>query len=620
MEGCPILIRLDETTIKSNCFRPNAGESFLTEEFPLPIMRSRFAYRTIATLALMLLLSNLATTIAAPPSDGGTTTISSDESWNDDSTFDGDVVVASGATLTISSNLTVAPGSSITVSDGGTLLMDSADMQSEDEEIWLSMIRTTASVEIPLQGIGGEVTIRLHFTAELTQGTLKAGFNGTELQSVGGSQTDLTTTLDAGTDSVQIDFEAAGFLIVKVSGIDVLEGSFNDAIENLRGLNYHNMKADGVTTWGITIAQGGNLNIDSSLLIGVDMNCFGTCSLSSSTMHTFAPIDLSASGNMTLDSSNLNGSITYEDVKGLLGAQIEWDDNSLGTGGDTDRWIIEIQGQTLTAPLSGVMITLEGLGYWNSSSQVSTGSDGTATLPSRIVQWMDSSGVISSENSQITGVTYSEASNSWGTFSGATSALGTEDVSVTLNLPMISVLSIEVLDEKSMTSESVDVKATVKNDGAAATIRLECTDSTGADVSTYPTAIPVNASAGATVEVEFTWTQYQKGEESLTCTPMIPSAFSEHETLVLSDASSASSQSIDWEAPIDPNEGGMVTTIIVAIVIAIGALLFYSRKVQAKEYDVEIEEDESAGEDVSEEGNEEDSDDSEEEPLEVSED
>jgi len=101
---------------------------------------------------------------------------------------------------------------------------------------------------------------------------------------------------------------------------------------------------------------------------------------------------------------------------------------------------------------------------------------------------------------------------------------------------------------------------------------------------------------------------------------MIPSAFSEHETLVLSDASSASSQSIDWEAPIDPNEGGMVTTIIVAIVIAIGALLFYSRKVQAKEYDVEIEEDESAGEDVPEEGNEEDSDDSEEEPLEVSED
>ena len=233
---------------------------------------------------------------------------------------------------------------------------------------------------------------------------------------------------------------------------------------------------------------------------------------------------------------------------------------------------------------------------------------------------MDSSGVVSSEDSQITGITFSEASNSWGTFSGATSALGTEDVSITLNLPMISVLSIEVLDEKSMTSESVDVIATVKNDGAAATIRLSCTDSTGADVSTYPTAIPVNASAGATIEVEFTWTQYQKGEESLTCTPMIPSAFSEHETLVLSDASSASSQSIDWEAPIDPNEGGMVTTIIVAIVIAIGALLYYSRQVQAKEYDVDIEEDDAAEEDVSEDGSEEDSDGAEEEPLEVSKD
>ncbi len=620
MERCPILIRLSKATAKSNCFLPIVGESFLAEEFPLTAMRSRFAYRTIATLVLMLLLSNLTTTIAAPPSDGSTSTISIDESWNDDSVFNGTVVVASGATLTISSNLTVATGSSITVSDGGTLLLDSANVQSEDNDTWLSMIRTTASLEIPLQGIGGEVTVRLHFTAQLTEGTLKAGFNGTELQNVGGSQADLTTTLEAGTNSVQIDFEAAGFLVVKISGIDVLEGSDNDAIEDLRGLDYINMKADGVTTWGITIAQGGTMNIDSSLLIGVDMNCFGTCTLSSATMHSFAPIDLSASGNLTLDSSNLNGSITYEDVKGLLGAQIEWDDNSIGTGGDTDRWIIEIQGQTLTAPLSGVMITLEGLGYWNSSSQVSTGSDGTATLPSRIVQWMDSSGVVSSENSQITGVTFSEASNSWGTFSGATSALGIEDVSITLNLPMISVLSIEVLDEKSMTSESVDVKATVKNDGAAATIRLSCTDSTGADVSTYPTAIPVNASAGATVEVEFTWTQYQKGEESLTCTPMIPSAFSEHETLVLSDASSASSQSIDWEAPIDPNEGGMVTTIIVVIVIAIGALLYYSRQVQAKEYDVEIEEDDATEQDVSEDGGVEDSDDSEEEALEVSED
>jgi hypothetical protein len=201
---------------------------------------------------------------------------------------------------------------------------------------------------------------------------------------------------------------------------------------------------------------------------------------------------------------------------------------------------------------------------------------------------MDSSGVVSSEDSQITGVTYSEASNSWGTFSGSSGPLGTDDVTLTLNLPMLSILSLDVLDDKSMTSDSVDVKVSVKNEGASATIRLSCTDSSGADASTYPSSIPVNASAGATTDVEFTWTQFQKGEESLICTPMIPSAFSEHESLVLTNTSSATSQSIDWEAPIDPNEGGMVTTLIVAIVIAIGALLYYSKRAPAKEFDTDI--------------------------------
>lgn len=616
MEGCSILIRRITGADESISFPPIAGVAFLSEEAPLPAMRPRCAYRTIATLVLMLLLNNLTTITAAPPSDASTSTISVDENWSDDAIFNGSVIVASGATLTISSNLTVATGSSITVSDGGELVMDSATMQSEANDTWLSMIRTTASLEIPLQGIGGEVTVRLYFTAELTQGTLKAGFNGTELQDVGGDHTDLTTTLTASTNSVQIDLEAAGFIAIKISGIDVLEGSDNDAIEDLRGLDYHNMKADGVTTWNLAISSGGTLNTVSSMLNGVDLNCLGTCTLASTSMHTFAPIDLGATGSLSLDSSDLNGSITYEDVKGLLGAQIDWDANSTGTGGETDRWILENQGQTLTAPLSGVAITLEGLGYWNTSTQVSTGSDGTVTLSSRIVQWMDSSGVVSVEDSQITGVTYSEASNSWGTFSGSTGPLGTGDVTLTLNLPMISVLSVEVLDDKSMTSESVDVKATIKNDGAAATIRLSCTDSTGADVSTYPTAIPVNASAGVTIEVEFTWTQFQKGEESLICTPMIPSVFSEHQTLILSDASSATSQSTDWEAPIDPNEGGMVTTLIVVIVITIGALLYYSKRAPAKEYDTVIEEEEESAED----GSEEEEDDSEDETTEVSED
>ena len=568
-------------------------------------MRRLSAFRNSCLVALLILLSVQSGTIAAPPSDGSNSTITSDEEWSSDGVFNGSVVIASGATLTVSANMTIVEGSSITVSQGGTLDIDSGSMHGESNDTWLSMIRDEASIEVPLQGIGGEITIRLFFTAELTEGTLKAGFTGSELQNVSGRHADFTSNVAVSTDSVQIDLQAAGFMAVKVSAITVLEGSNNDDVEDLRSLVYYNMKADGIATWNIAVSEGGILQAESTSMSGIDLNCLGDCSLNSTTMQTFEPIDLGATGTLNLDDCNLNGSITYEDVKGLLGAQINWDSDSIGTGGETDRWIIELSGQTLSAPLSGVEITLQGLGYWNTSTQVTTGSDGTATLTTRIIQWMDSSGQIESEDAKITSVLYTATANGWGTFSGQTGPLGTEDTAVSLSLPEISVISVELLEEEGNSGKSVDVKASIKNDGASANIRLSCTDSNGADVSTYPSSIPVNATSGETVEVEFTWTQFSDGKETLTCEPMIPSAFSENPDMVLGDSSSATSEELDWQEPIEANDGGVVTIIIVAISIAVAALLFMSKRVQSdKKYDVEVPEDEESTVEESEDAEE----------------
>ena len=323
------------------------------------------------------------------------------------------------------------------------------------------------------------------------------------------------------------------------------------------------------------------------------MNCAGNCSLNLTTMHSFEPIDLSSTGILNLYSSNLNGSITDEDVKGLVGAEINWDSSSIGSGGYTDRWIIEVEGQTLQAPLPNVMVMLEGLGYWNETKQLWSNDDGSISVPSRIVQWMDSSGGTYTEDAKISSVTFSEVSNSWGTFSGPGGSLGTEDLNITLNLPLISVAAITVSETKAKTSTPLDVELTIQNDGAAATIRLSCTDSTGQDVSTSPSFIPVTAAAETSTVVQFTWTQFSKGEESITCTTMLPSALKDHSTLVLADGPAASSDSIDWAAPIDPDEGGVVTLMIIAIVIAILCLLFYSRKMTAAtEEDVVVEDEE----------------------------
>ncbi len=572
-------------------------------------MRRLSAFRNSCLVVLLILLSIQSNTIAAPPSDGSNSTITSDEEWSSDGVFDGSVVIASGATLTVSANMTIAEDSSITVSQGGTLDIDSGSMHAESENYWLTVYPNEASIEVPLQGIGGDTTIRIYFSNNITSGTsLKAGFNGSALQDVTGNFVDFTSNLAPSTDYAKIDLQTPSLNTVHITRITVLEGSDNNDVEDIRSLVYRNMKADGAISWSINIQQGGTLHTNSATLSSINLECFGNCSLTATTMRTFEPIDLGATGTLNLDDCNLNGSITDEDVKGSLGAQVNWDEDSEGTGGDVDRWTIKSHEQTLTAPLFQVEIGIEGFeqnGYFNLPMNVSTGTGGTATLPPRIVQWMDSSGTVNSDNATIVSIRFKGAEDSWGIFYGEPQALGTDDVELSLDLPEISITSLEVVDSEATSGDPVVVKATVKNDGATASIKLICEDSSGGDVSTSPTFIPVNATSGQSVVVEFTWTQYSDGKESLSCEPVVPNAFSDNPDMVLGDSSSATSGELDWQEPIEANDGGMVTIIIVAISIAVAALLFMSKRETDKEYDVEVPEDEDSDAEESEDAEEE---------------
>ena len=143
---------------------------------------------------------------------------------------------------------------------------------------------------------------------------------------------------------------------------------------------------------------------------------------------------------------------------------------------------------------------------------------------------------------------------------------------------MISVMSVEIDDESDANvGDSVSATATVKNDGAAATIALTCTDSSGVDVSTLPMFISVEAGAQSTTTVQFTWVQYSSGEESITCSPLIPEAFEGFENLVLTEQSSANSSSMKWIAPVDSG-ANMAIWLMVAVIVGIGALLTFTKK------------------------------------------
>jgi hypothetical protein len=303
-------------------------------------------------------------------------------------------------------------------------------------------------------------------------------------------------------------------------------------------------------------------------------------------MQSFEPIDLSDSGIITLIDSNLNGSITDEDIKRLPGAEVNWDETTTGSGGYTDRWVIERSGQKINTTLPGVMIQLIELGYWNESKTVTTDSSGMTTLPTRIIQWMDSSGEVHSESARIENISFNGAS-AWGTFTGPLGLLGSDDITLSLDLPMISVMSVEIDDESDANvGDSVSVTAKVKNDGAAATIKLTCTDSSGADVRTSPSYIPVEAGAQSTTTVQFAWIQDSSGEESITCSPLIPSAFEDFQNLVLTEQSSANSSSMKWIAP-DDSGTNMAIWLMAAVIVGVGALLAFTQKGGAVEEEAE---------------------------------
>ncbi|MCP2505173.1 MAG: hypothetical protein NLN65_07760, partial [Candidatus Poseidoniaceae archaeon] len=82
--------------------------------------------RTAVSFTILLILTSLSTLAgvhADAPSNGSTVLITADETWNETTTMDGNLIVSSGSTLTITSEVTIATNSSILVEQGATLIV-----------------------------------------------------------------------------------------------------------------------------------------------------------------------------------------------------------------------------------------------------------------------------------------------------------------------------------------------------------------------------------------------------------------------------------------------------------------------------------------------------------------
>lgn len=99
-----------------------------------------------------------------------TTTISSDTTWNTDTTHCGNIIVTNNATLIITAQLTMNPAAKIIVQDGGTLIVNTGTIQN-------ATIDVQSSAKLQLRNNGtlylkqlGSLNVRLGAEADLDYG------------------------------------------------------------------------------------------------------------------------------------------------------------------------------------------------------------------------------------------------------------------------------------------------------------------------------------------------------------------------------------------------------------------------------------------------------------------
>ena len=96
------------------------------------IMRSALLFLMLILMAISPIVSSVSA--SEPPDGGASITITGEHTWSQDDTLNGSVIVSSGATLTIQSELTVSDGSQIIVQEGGTIDIDQGKLIAEKND------------------------------------------------------------------------------------------------------------------------------------------------------------------------------------------------------------------------------------------------------------------------------------------------------------------------------------------------------------------------------------------------------------------------------------------------------------------------------------------------------
>jgi hypothetical protein len=448
-----------------------------------------------AIFATMILLvatfSAIPLTLATAPSGDSDETISSATVWDEDGIVNGTLLIESGSSLTINSNISVISGSSIMVEDGASLTLNGNLVGAELDS--LIRLQYDSSLLFNLGDVAESGTMRVEFDYQIPSELIFNITVGEEVTNASGKEfVDITVPLNG--DDINVNFSISSFSTTHITSVSFAHSGDTVVTFSPQEMNYDSASLVWLSS-SFDLSVLGDFTMDSATLDGADLNCIGECTIANSQLTGSAPINIQNEGSLSISESSISGSRTDEDIIAHDAAALTYTSNT-GTGGDTDSWIRLLSERIIQTNSNSVNVYETGIGYGDDSRYDITNESGIVDIGGsefrRIVEWMDGDGMQHIE----TGVLTFTITSGWGVFNITIAAPHTPYAEINIPLPYISIDDIDLEKNIANVNESIGFMLTVSNSGAAqATVNIRCYVN-GEDVDTAPSTITVTLLPG----------------------------------------------------------------------------------------------------------------------------
>ena len=577
---------------------------------------------TLVTLMMITTVLLSPAALAEAQNDASTQTNTNSETWSSDASLDGDVIVSDGGVLTIDGIISVETGSTITIQEGGNLILNS-ELNSADltNELFMEVYNGT-TIRPYFNGLTDSGTMRINMASEyFSSMEVNLSVGGTNITWTGEDYIDYSVEFQ----DAAIDVNFSGFWLFPVWIDSVQAFDSNGVIYTLDADEWNH--SNGVLKTeesgaAFSINVEGELNSIGGTISGADISCSGSCSFDNSTLSWSAPINVNDGAILTMETSIINGSRTYEDIIVHDTAMIDYDISSMtGTGGPTDMWIRLLSKRVINTNLKDAPSTVhyEGLGYLGSDGDLILDENGAIDLGQnnnpeiskflRMTEWVDSSGNLHQEDGMIM-ITLNGGMSVWNSDYSITldPAPTTPIYTANVELPFVVIDKIVPEDNQGTVDKGLGVMLTVSNTGNVdVATNIRCFE--GIDEADMAT-IYVSLEAGQTKEIPGVWYANASGAKSLNCKASIPSFFN---SLAddLTSASGTESEQVSFKDAEDRDDAPIILYAAIIIVIVIATIIFtrvsankLSAVEEAKNYDHEAIEESIESTDLDEENTE----------------